>query len=126
MQSILGSTRKADITFHHTGRICISARIAKTLGLAHHDVIDIIKDEQRSRNEYYMVIKHRDAVGKHEGMVFRSNKNGRHYIASSIKLSRYIMQQCGVSDRVRLCCGDPITIPLYGTAVPIIIKHCLN
>ena len=122
MQSILGNTRKADITFHATGRICISARVSKLLSLAHGDVIDIMQ----SNVETYLYVKHRaPIIGRHEGMVFRSNKNGSHCIASSIKLSRYILQRCGVSDKVRLCCGSPITLAHYGTALPIIVKYIL-
>ena len=42
MKSILGNTRKADITFHDNGRINISARVSKLLELSHGDVIDIM------------------------------------------------------------------------------------
>ena len=122
MQSILGNTRKADITFHATGRICISARVSKLLSLAYGDVVDIME----GTGETYLYVKHRaPVVGKHEGMVFRSNKNGSHCIASSIKLSRYILQRCSVSDKVRLCCGSPVTLAHYGTALPIIVKYIL-
>ena len=42
MQSILGNTRKADITFYASGRIDISARVAKHLQLSRGDVLDIM------------------------------------------------------------------------------------
>lgn len=123
MQSILGNTRRADITFSSTGRICISARVSKLLSLTRGDVIDIMED----RGEAYLYVKHRaPLIGRHEGMVFQSNKNGSHCIASSIKLSRYILQQCGVDDHVRLCCGASVTLAHYGTALPIITKNVLK
>lgn len=76
--------------------------------------------------ETYLYVKYRaPIVGRHEGMVFRSNKNGSHCIASSIKLSRFILQQCGMSDKVRLCCGSPETLSHYGAALPIIVKYIL-
>ena len=122
MQSILGNTRKADITFHRGGRINISARVSKSLALAHGDVIDIMVGAV----ETYLYVKHRaPVVGKHEGMAFRSNKNGHHFAVSSITLCRYIMQKCGGGDKVRLCCGTPVELPIYGTALPIIIKYKL-
>lgn len=122
MKSILGNTRKADITFHASGRICISARVSKLLGLAHGDVIDIMETDY----EHYLYVKHRaPIIGRHEGMVFRSNRNGSHCIASSIKLSRYILQRCDTGNKVRLCCGDPIELRNFGTALPIIIKYIL-
>lgn len=123
MQSILGNTRKADITFYGGGRICISARVSKLLALAHGDVIDIMAD----KGETYLYVKHRaPLIGRHEGMVFRSNKNGNHCVASSARLCRFIISQSGATDsKVRLCCGDPVTLSHYGIALPIIIKHIL-
>ena len=122
MQSILGNTRKVDITFHRGGRINISARVSKSLGLAHGDIVDIMEGQ----GETYLYVKHRaPVVGKHEGMVFRSNKNGHHYVASSITLCRYILSRCGGGDKVRLCCGTPVELQHYGTALPIIIKYIL-
>lgn len=127
MQSILENTRKADITFHRSGRINISARVSRSLNLAHGDIIDIMA-ESAGRNivETYLYVKHRaPVVGKHEGMVFRSNKNGHHCIASSITLCRYVMSRCGGRDKVRLCCGTPVELQHYGIALPIIIKYIL-
>lgn len=64
MQSILGNTRKADITFHDNGRINISARVSKLLELSHGDVIDIMDGQ----GEIYLYVKHRvPVVGRHEG-----------------------------------------------------------
>lgn len=122
MQSILGNTRKADITFHASGRICISARVSKLLSLANGDVIDIME----GGCETYLYVKLRaPLIGRHEGMVFRSNKNGHHCVASSITLCRYIMSRCGGGDKVRLRCGTPVELQHYGTALPIIIKYIL-
>lgn len=122
MQSILGNTRKADITFHRGGRINISARVSKLLNLTHGDVIDIMEGQ----GETYLYVKSRSPLGRHEGMVFRSNKNGNHCVASSIKLCRFIFGKCnGGGDKVRLCCGSPVELGIYGTALPIIIKYIL-
>ncbi len=123
MQSILGRTRKADITFHRSGRINISARVAKALELAHGDVVDIME----GLGEVYIYVKYRaPVVGRHEGRVFRSNKNGHHCIASSITLCRYVMARCENKEKVCLCCGMPVPLQHYGMALPIIIKHPLE
>lgn len=123
MQSILGNTRKADITFHRSGRISISAHVSKSLSLSPGDVIDIMEDTI----ETYLYVKHRaPVIGKHQGMVFRSNKHGHHHVASSVALCRYIMSKCAaVTDNVCLCCGTPVELKIYGTALPIIIKYRL-
>lgn len=126
MQSILGNSRKADVTFHASGRICISARVSKLLSLAHGDVIDIMVEQSRGIDETYLYVKFRaPIIGRHEGVVFRSNKNGNHCIASSIKLCRYILSRCEGGEKVRLCCGTPVTLTHYGTALPIIVKNIL-
>ncbi len=122
MQSILGNTRKADITFHRGGRIHISARIAKSLNLSRGDVVDIATDG----GETLLYVKHHaPTVGRHEGMVFPSNKRGYHCVASSATLCRYILSLCGDGDRASLCCGTAVDLPPYGKALPIIIKYKL-
>lgn len=122
MQSILGNTRKADITFLRSGRICISSRVSRQLDLKHGDVIDILE----SYGEYYLYVKyHSPTVGRHEGMVFRSNRNGNHFICSSKRLCSFVFAQYNEYDKVRLCCGTPINLLHYGTVLPIIIKCIL-
>lgn len=123
MQSILGNTRKADISFSRSGLICISASVAKALSLAHGDVIDIM-DEQ---GEFLLFVKHRaPVVGRHVGMVFSTKKKSNHFRTSSVKLCRFIHHRCGATaDKVSLCVGIPVEIKHYGTALPIIINHIL-
>lgn len=122
MLSILGNTRKADIIFNSGGRICISARVAKLLDLSNGDVIDIATDEY----ETYLYVKHHaPVVGRHEGMVFRSNKRGKHCVASSVTLCRYILSLCGGGNKVSLCLGTAVELPPYGKALPIITKYTL-
>ena len=62
MQSILGNTRKADITFYASGRIDISARVAKHLQLSRGDVLDIMIDQ----DEFYLYVRLRSPNGRHE------------------------------------------------------------
>lgn len=124
MQSILGSTRKADITFHKGGRINISAHVSKLLSLAHGDVVDMMC----GGGEVYLFVKHRaPVVGRHEGMVFRSNKKGNHCVASSIRLCRFMFLHCEATgmDKLRLCVGEAEQRRPYGTVLPILYKRIL-
>ncbi|MGN0032449.1 MAG: hypothetical protein ACI358_01515 [Candidatus Limimorpha sp.] len=123
MKSILGNTRRADITFSSYGRIGISSRVSKSLDLQAGDVIDIMEDCY----ETYLYVKHRasSVVGRHEATVFQSNRRGRHYVASSVLLCRYILSKCRTDGFVRLCCGIPVTIEPYGKAIPIIVRNIL-
>ncbi len=122
MQSILGNTRKADITFHRSGRIDISARVATQLDMHSGDVIDIME----SHGEYYLYIKHRaPVIGRHEATVYNTNRQGKHFRTYSGRLCHALLSICGNgSDVVRLCVGEP-QLHNLGTLLPIITKLSL-
>ncbi|MFR9542868.1 MAG: hypothetical protein SNH27_12530 [Rikenellaceae bacterium] len=121
MQSILGNSRKADITFRANGRIDISAGVAKHLQLCRGDAIDVLVD----RGEFYLYVKSRSVRGRHNARVFPTNKRGNHFRSSSCKLCLAILKECGVTKRADLCVGEPVESH-YGTLIPIITKHVLQ
>lgn len=123
MQSILGNTRKTDITFHTNGRIDISARVAGILSLQKGDVIDVMDGGE----EFYIYVKlHAPTVGRHEAACFPTHSGSRHFRAWSQKLCRALIRAGGSSlDKVELSCGAPISLTI-GTALPIIYRHILN
>ena len=122
MKSILGNTRKADITFYSSGRIDITARVAKILSLNHGDVIDIII----GHTEWYLYVKHRaPTVGRHGATVYRSNSKGNNFRTYSKKTCSYILYECEAEDQVKLWVGVPTELPAYGIAVPIITKYII-
>lgn len=124
MQSILGNTRKTDITFHANGRIDISCHVAKALFLQRGDVIDVLRDEE----EIYLYVKyHAPTVGRHEAACFPTHTRSRHFRAWSQKLCRFIIRAGGSSlDKVRLGVGSPVELSNIGIALPIIYKNIFN
>lgn len=124
MQSILGNTRKTDITFHANGRIDISAHVSKALSIRQGDVIDILKGDE----EIYLYVRyHTPTVGRHEAACFSTHTGSRHFRAWSQKLCRFIIRAGGSSfDKVKLCVGSPVELPNIGVALPIIYRHILN
>lgn len=124
MQSILGNTRKTDITFHANGRIDISARVVKALSIQEGDVLDIMADE----GEYYLYVRfHAPVVGRHEATCFPTNPRSNHFRAWSSRLCRFMLEQSGsVADSVPLGLGMPVILPCLGIALPIICKHILK
>lgn len=124
MQSILGNTRKTDITFHDSGRIDISAHVSKALAIRQGDVIDILQGDE----EIYLYVKyHAPTVGRHEAACFPTHRHSWHFRAWSQKLCRYIIRAGGSSlDKVKLGVGTPIELPNIGIALPIIYRHILN
>lgn len=123
MKSVLGNTRKPDLIFHKNGRINVSARVARLLNITHGDIVDIMELTE----EYYLYVRGRAPhVGRHEGMAYRSNKRGNHFIVSSRRLCDFILRLCRESDEVRLCCGELCLLRPEGKqALPIITRFKL-
>lgn len=117
MKSLLGNTRIADLTFHRSGRINISSRIAKGLCLSGGDVIDIAEDN----GEYYIYCLRRAPIGRHHGVVYPSSKKGGGFVGSSTTLARAILSLCHEEEKAALPCGEIVSLPI-GAAYPIITK----
>lgn len=122
MKSILGNTRKPDIIFHASGKIDITSGVVSRLRLCAGDVIDIMTDD----DEYYLYVKHRaPVVGKHEGVVYFSNRHGRHCRTSSVRLCREMLKECNAKDIARLVVGEMVVDEDNRALVPIITKHLI-
>ncbi len=121
MTTPLDNTRKPDLTFHSSGLIDITARVVKALALHPGDVIDIAHDDR----EYYLYVKHRNALGRHEAQCRATNRGltCNNLRAHSRNLCRLVLGINGNSTAARLPVGTPTDIPPLGTALPIIIKH---
>lgn len=123
MRSVLGSTRRPDITFHQSGKIDITARVSNAIGLQDGDVIDLAED----RGEYYLYVRAKacDAVGKHEGRC-RSTKHckggSRNFRAYSKRLCNFVFSLSGGQGKVRVPAGKGEHIPSLGEAINIIIR----
>lgn len=123
MQSLLGNTRKADIIFYSSGRIDITARVVKALDLQPGDVIDVMC----GKGEFYLYRKYpAPTVGRHEGTAFPTNRKGNHFRVQSKALCAAILQECGVSDKAKLCVGASVSITDQKNALPIITKNVLT
>ena len=76
MTSILGNTRKPDVSFYSNGRIDIAARVVKVLGIERGDVIDVATDG----DEYLLYVAHKgkEVSGAHEAQCYPSNIRKTH------------------------------------------------
>lgn len=120
---ILGQTRRSDISFHLSGKIELSSRIVRALGISPGDVIDIMT----SNAEFYLFVALRaaSACGRHEAACYPSNRSGRHYRASSVRLCRAILARIPNDGHARFPAGDPTEINGI-KAIPIITKRSLS
>lgn len=122
---LLGNSRKTDITFWKSGRIEISAWVAKSIGLHSGDVIDVFVDEQEG--EYYLFVKlHAPFIGRHKAVAMKSNSAGNHFRANSKDITAFFLDECKASRYVKLACGEVCKLPSYGKAIPIIINNVID
>lgn len=93
MQSLLPITRRPDVTFYANGRIDVTSRIVKMLGIKPGDVIDIAADGK----EYYLLVKIKaaDARGNHETALYPAVKNGNNMRCYSRRLTDSIRELSG-------------------------------
>lgn len=120
IRSILGNTRRPDITIHASGQIDITAYIAETLDLQEGDSIDILTDGV----EYYLYVAARktNASGRHHALCRPSKAGSRHFRAYSRPLVTAILSQCGSRKHAAFTIGLPTLINGH-KAIPIITRH---
>lgn len=107
MEKILSTTRRPDITFHATGEIYITARVARILQLTGHSCINVALE----RGEYLLFAEHYDRmIGNHTGRCHPVNSGSRYFRANSVRLCRAMLDACGVSGRAALMCGETILV----------------
>lgn len=106
MKSILPNSRKHDISFHASGRIDISAHLARKLSLAPGDVIDIVEE----RGEWYLYVKLRAGsyVGRHNGKVWATANGRGTFRACSKPITKAVLAAASASVELRCPCGTEV------------------
>ncbi len=106
MKSILPNSRKHDISFHASGKIDISAHIARKLSLAPGDIIDIAHEN----GERYLYVKLRSGnyAGRHNGQVWATANGKGTFRTCSKALATAMLAAAAVSGRLRCPCGAVI------------------
>ena len=122
MQSLLGNSRKPDITFYSSGRIDITSRLSKRLGIESGDVIDILFDGY----EFYLYVREKGStiIGKHEAQCHPTSprcRRCRNFRVYSRRICERILRAAGVEDHARIIAGGDATLT-QGKAVIIIPK----
>ena len=122
MESIVGNTRRPDISVYRDGRIDITSRIAKILELSDGDVIDNAKEH----DDYYLYVKHHgvNIKGSHNATVHPTKQKSHNFRTYSKNLANAVLKICR-SDSALLPCGLPRNED--GTVlIPLIILNNLN
>lgn len=126
MTNLIDSTRRPDISFYSSGRIDITARVSKILGIESGDVINVSTDGY----EYllYVQLKASAINGTHEAACRPTSKRNTHnFRAHSIRLCKAMLKAVGTGlGEARLPIGKPFfSKELDSTAIPIITHNLL-
>lgn len=123
VRSILGNTRRADISFYSSGKIDITSRIANALGMVDGDVIDIMM----WKGEFYLYVSVHasDICGRHEAQCFPSKRGGRHFRTWCRRLCSAILSECSETTRVSLAAGEVVEINGH-KAITIITRNIIH
>ena len=120
MENIIERTRRKDITFYKSGRIDITARVARILNLKQGDSINISKDE----NGEFLLFAQHNQFGRHCAKVYKTCCKGLNFRANSKKLYWSLVSICEVkttAEKVSFFCGEQTNINNI-TYLPIITK----
>ncbi len=106
MKSILSNSRKHDISFCASGKIDISAHIARKLSLAPGDVIDIAENG----GELYLYVKLRAGsyIGRHSGTVWSTANGKGTFRTCSKSITKTMLARACATGRLRCPCGMEI------------------
>lgn len=107
MLSLLSNSRKHDVAFHPSGKIDISAHIARRLALAPGDVIDIACGDD---GELYIYVRLRAGtyIGRHNGLVWATANGKGTFRTCSKALVRAVLDAARTSGTLRCPCGTDI------------------
>lgn len=119
MESIIGCTRRPDITFYDDGRIDITAHIARQLSLSEGDSIDVGKEH----DEYFLYVRrHYDPTVDFgfEATVRTTKKRSHNFRAYSVRLCRAVLNLYEEKNKVSPQIGQPQHHDNYGIFIPLI------
>ena len=124
MQTILQTTRRPDVSFFPSGKIDITARVARMLDLHPGDVIDIAING----SEFLLFVRVRQASGNHEAIVRPTKRRSHNFRCYSRRLCQFmISQHCtSHSTPLRVPAGRVRQHEVYGTMVSLVTLININ
>lgn len=106
MQNLLQYTRRPDITFYPSGRILITARLAKLLEISPGDSINIALE-----NREFLLHVIPKGLGRRSAACYLSKKGGRSLCCNSVSLCRAIFNYSNISPtKTSFLAGEKIII----------------
>lgn len=124
MGSILGNTRRPDITFHQNGRIDITAPIAKTLKIGRGDVVDV--DYRNGEYLFYVRLRNNEAIGRHEAQCYPTKESSHNLRANSKRLCKAMLAASNAAEEAKLLIGEVVEFPPFGLAISLITRNNIS
>ena len=123
MLPILTHSRKPDITFYNNGRIEVSRRLARILGIRKGDVLNLM--QENNRHYLYLSSLAVWSNGSHEAACSPSAPGSRHFRAHSVALARAAARVAAAEGcaKVGAYAGDPMLSEIYGVYVPLFLLN---
>lgn len=121
MQNILNNPRKPDITFFYSGRIDITSRVVKQLGMQEGDSINI--GSSNEGHDYFLYIQHRHDKKRpfsFDATVRPTKVRSNNFRAYSSKLCRGLLEIYDAAFKVAPQLGCPMRDDDYGVVIPLI------
>lgn len=123
MKSLIKQARRPDVKFFRDGRIYITARVARDIGLEDTDAIDVACDN----GKYYLYVARKKAPGGYVARCHSMKKGSRFMRCNSRDITDGILKAVGVKDRAYLLAGNPELLPEIGRfAVTINVNNNLH
>lgn len=121
MQRIIATTRRPDISFYPSGRIDITAGVARALNLQQGDVIDVaIHGTERY---IYVRLRAQNVNGRHSATVYATKRGSNNFRCFSRQLCQAMLATATDSNRpLRIPAGQVIQHEQYGTMMALIYK----
>lgn len=121
MLSLIKNTRKPDIKFYRDGRIFITARVSRILGLSPGDAINIALLDGE-----YLLFALSETIGRHHARCHPTKKGSHNFCANSTRLARALLDSCGIADqKASFMIGVPIILD-EKTYCPIITRKPIS
>lgn len=124
MGSILGNTRRPDISFHQNGRIDITAPITKSLNIGRGDVIDV--DYRNGEYLFYVRLRSNEAIGRHEAQCYPTKEGSHNLRANSKRLCRAMLAASNAVKEAKLLIGEVVEFPPFGQAISLITRNNIS
>lgn len=110
MKSLIKQYRNPDIKFFKDGKIYITSRVSKSIGLESGDAIDVVFD----KGKYYLYVSRKKAPQGYVARCYKTKATGRFMRCNSKEISAGILKAAQATEKAFLLVGRAELLPEAG------------